>query len=230
MHSKALNLTEVQEIFEKVPKLKKCGVWTGANVLFMEHSSNTFERYSLDIDIQTFPTQSLNHTERILKKSKLKLISRASELMNNYVLRLNTGKKVAIEIQAPYLKHRKKPLNSKLVTGLKVIHLADALFAKISAASSRATPRDFLDLLSLDTTEDIDWPKLLGQAAQAEDNDYNPSEFHKHLQTLKSDLKTEKDYIYELPCDKPPTKEKFIKFANKLQTVNLQASKKLLHI
>lgn len=129
------------------------------------------------------------------------------------------GQTIRIEIARPYLRHRKKYQPSKHVAGLAVVSLADLLFAKISAFSTRGFPRDLIDLFAVDQQRDIDWQELLSQAARASDNDYNPAEFLRKLQSHHHEC-VRPVYLRELPVRHPPGPAVLREFIERLMIAN----------
>ena len=179
---KPVGMETVVKTFAAIPELAGAGVFTGANALYLEHIDNDWGRFSLDIDLQN-QSEELETIHRRFSpqaKRKLNLISRLSEERYEYEARVG-NQIVRVELAKPYLRHRRKYHASRHIPGLAVLDLADLMFAKISAFSTRGFARDLIDLMAIDRQRRIDWQKLLGQAARASDNDYNPTEFHRKL-------------------------------------------------
>ena len=161
-----LDLPTVLRTFEVIPELATAGAFAGANALYLEHIENPLGRFSLDIDLQN-QTEEIEAIHRRLlpqTQKKLKLVSRLSAEMYEYEARVG-GRAIRIEIARPYLRHRKKHQPSKHVPGLAVVSLADLMFAKISAFSTRGFARELIDLFAIDQQRAIDWQVLLAQAA-----------------------------------------------------------------
>ncbi len=217
---KPLDLPMVLRTFAAIPGLAGAGAFAGANALYLEHIENSLGRFSLDIELQN-QTEEVEAIHRRLSpqaQKKLKLVSRLSAEMYEYQARVG-GQTIRIEIARPYLRHRKKYQPSKHVAGLAVVSLADLLFAKISAFSTRGFGRDLIDLFAVDQQRDIDWQELLAQAARASDNDYNPAEFLRKLQSHHREC-VRPVYVRELPVRHPPTPAVLREFIDRLMAAN----------
>jgi hypothetical protein len=110
---------------------------------------------------------------------------------------------------------------------LAVVSLADLMFAKVSAFSSRGIGRDLIDLFAVDQQRDIDWAELLARAAQAPDNDYNPLEFLRKLQTHSRDC-ARSAYLAELPVSRPPAPARLREFIGRLTAANQKIARAAL--
>ena len=215
-----VDLPTVLRTFAAIPELAGAGAFADANALSLEHIENSLGRFSLDIDLQN-QTEEIEAVHRRLVRptqKKLKLVSRLSAEMYEYQARLG-GQTVRIEIARPYLRHRKKYQPSKHVSGLAVVSLADLLFAKISAFSTRGFARDLIDLFAVDQQRSIAWQKLLAQAARASDNDYNPAEFLRKLLSHHREC-AKPSYVQELPVHHPPAPPVLREFIERLMTAN----------
>jgi predicted nucleotidyltransferase component of viral defense system len=160
------------------------------------------------------PNRRSAHSSR----KKLKLVSRLSAEMYEYQTRVG-GRAIRIEIARPYLRHRKNYQPSRHVSGLSVVSLADLMFAKISAFSTRGFARDLIDLFAVDQPRSIDWQELLAQAAHASDNDYNPAEFLRKLQSHHRAC-VKSAYAQELPVRHPPAPATLREFIERLMSAN----------
>lgn len=217
---KPLDLPTVLRTFEAIPELAGAGAFAGANALYLEHIENPLGRFSLDIDLQN-QTEEIEAVHRRLSpqaRKKLKLVSRLSAEMYEYQARV-AGQTIRIELARPYLRHRKKYQPSKHVSGLAVVSLADLMFAKISAFSTRGFARDLIDLFAVDQQRSIDWQELLAQAARASDNDYNPAEFLRKLQSHHREC-VKSAYAQELPVRHPPAPTVLREFLERLMAAN----------
>ena len=217
---KALDLQTVVRTFAAIPELAAAGALAGANALYLEHLENPFDRFSLDIDLQN-QTEEIEAIHRRLSpeaRKKLKLVSRLSAEMYEYQA-LVGGQAIRIEIARPYLRHRKKYQPSKHVSGLAVVSLADLMFAKISAFSTRGFARDLIDLFAVDQQRSVDWQELLAQAARASDNDYNPAEFLRKLQSHHREC-VRPAYAQELPVRHPPAPAMLREFIERMMSAN----------
>jgi len=223
-----LDLPTVLRTFEVIPELATAGAFAGANALYLEHIENPLGRFSLDIDLQN-QTEEIEAIHRRLlpqTQKKLKLVSRLSAEMYEYEARVG-GRAIRIEIARPYLRHRKKHQPSKHVPGLAVVSLADLMFAKISAFSTRGFARDLVDLFAIDQQRSIDWQELLAQAARASDNDYNPAEFLRKLQSHHREC-VKRAYAQELPVRRPPAPATLREFIERLMAANQAAAQATL--
>lgn len=126
---------------------------------------------------------------------------------------------IRIKIARPFPRHRQKYQPSTHVAGLAVVSLADLVFAKISAFSTRGFARDLVDLVAIDRQRAINWPGLLAQAARASDNDYNPAEFLQQLQSHHRDC-VKRAYAQELPVRHPPASATIREFILRLTAAN----------
>jgi predicted nucleotidyltransferase component of viral defense system len=220
MKPKPLDLNTVVQTFEALPELARAGVFAGANALYLEHIENPLGRFSMDIDLQN-PTEDIETVHRRFSaqtKKKLVLVSRLSDEIYEYQTRI--GRRIVrVEIARPYLRHRRKYQTSRHVPGLAVISLADLMFAKVSALSTRGFSRDLIDLFAVDQQRNIDWPKLLRAAARAPDNDYNPTEFHRRLKWHHREC-AKPGYVNDLPVSKPPDPTALRQFINRLLAAN----------
>ena len=217
---KPLDLRTVVHTFAAIPELAGAGAFAGANALYLEHIENPLGRFSLDIDLQnqTDEIEAIHRRFSPQTRKKLKLISRLSAEMYEYQARV--GKQaIRIEIARPYLRHRRKYQPSKHVPGLMVISLADLMFAKVSAFSTRGFARDLIDLFAIDQQRAIDWQELLAQAARASDNDYNPTEFLRKLQSHRREC-AKPAYARELPVSRPPAPATLRDFIERLMAAN----------
>lgn len=215
-----LDLPMVLRTFAAIPGLAGAGAFAGANALYLEHIENSLGRFSLDIDRQN-QAEEIETVHRRLAapaQKQLKLVSRLSAEMYEYQAHVG-GQIIRIEIARPYLRHRKKYQPSKHVPGLAVVSLADLVFAKISAFSTRGFPRDLIDLFAVDQQRSIDWQELLAQSARASDNDYNPAEFLRKLQSHHQDC-AKPSYRRELPVHHPPAPAVLREFIDRLITAN----------
>jgi hypothetical protein len=217
---KPLDAQTVLRIFKEIPELASAGAFSGANALYLEHIENPLGRFSLDIDLQnqTEEIEAIHRRLSLPALKKLKLVSRLSAEMYEYQARVGR-QTIRIEIARPYLRHRKKYQPSKHVPGLAVVSLADLMFAKVSAFSTRGFARDLIDLFAIDQQRNIDWPELLAQAARAADNDYNPAEFLRKLQSHLQDC-SKTDYAQEVPVRHPPAPAVLIDFIERLVEAN----------
>lgn len=111
--------------------------------------------------------------------------------------------------------------------GLAVVSLGDLLFAKVSAFSTRGIGRDLLHLFAIDQQRRVDWRKLLGQAARASDNDYNPAEFHRKLRQHHRDC-SKSNYAAELPATNPPSSGELRLFIDRLIAANQSVTRETL--
>ena len=146
-----LDLAAVVRTFKAVPELTAAGALAGATALHHEHLENRFGRFSFDIDLQnqTEPVEAVDRRFSSTARKTLRLISRLNQDIYEYEARV--GRRIVrVEIARPYLRHRRKYLPSRHVTGLMVVSLADLLLAKVSAFSTRGFPRDLIDLLAAD--------------------------------------------------------------------------------
>ena len=100
-----------------------------------------------------------------------------------------------------------------------MVSLADLVFAKISAFSTCGFARDLIDLFAIAQQGDIDWTELLAQAARASDNDYNPAEFLRKLQSHRRDC-SKPVYAQELPVRRPPIPTALREFVERLMEAN----------
>ncbi|MBI4027323.1 MAG: nucleotidyl transferase AbiEii/AbiGii toxin family protein [Verrucomicrobia bacterium] len=217
---KPLDLQTVVRTFEAIPELAGVGAFAGANALYLEHIENPLGRFSLDIDLQN-QSEEIETIHRRLSpqtQKKLKLVSRLNAEMYAYQTRVG-GQTIRIELARPYLRHRKKYKPSKHVPGLAVVSLADLMFAKVSALSTRGFARDLIDLFAIDQQRGIDWQKLLAQAARASDNDYNPAEFLWKLQSHHCGC-VKRTYAQELPVIHPPVPSILREFIERLMAAN----------
>ena len=101
------------------------------------------------------------------------------------------------------------------------------MFAKVSALSTRGFARDLIDLFAIDRQRDIDWPGLLIQAARASDNDYNPTEFHRKLQSHHAGC-GKRCYADELPVTNPPAPTVLREFITRLLEANQAVARRTL--
>jgi len=217
---KSLDRQTVVRTFEAIPELVSAGAFAGANALYLEHIENPLGRFTLDIDLQN-QTEEIEAIHRRLSpqtRRKLKLVSRLSADMYEYQARIG-NRTVRVEIARPYLRHRSRYRPSKHVPGLVVVSLADLMFAKVSAFSTRGFARDLIDLFAIDQQRSIDWQKLLAQAARASDNDYNPAEFLRKLQSHSHDC-AKPGYAQELPVRHPPAPATLRDFIEHLTVAN----------
>ena len=211
-----MDLPTVLRTFAAIPGLAGAGAFAGANALYLEHIENSLGRFSLDIDLQN-QAEEIETVHRRLAPSaqkQLKLVSRLSAEMYEYQARVG-GQPIRTEIARPYLRHRKKYRPSKHVSGLAVVSLADLLFAKISAFSTRGSARNLIDLFAVDQQRNIDWQELLAQSARASDNDYNPAEFLRKLQSHHQAC-AKPSYLRELPVHHPPAPAMLREFIERL--------------
>jgi len=225
---KPLNQQMVVRTFEAIPELAGTGAFVGANALYLEHIENPLGRFSLDINLQN-QTEEIEAIHRRLSPQalkQLKLISRLSAEMYEYQARVG-GQIIRIEIARPYLRHRRKYQPSKHVSGLVVVSLADLMFAKVSAFSTRGFGRDLIDLFAIDQQRSIDWPELLAQAANASDNDYNPAEFLRKLQEHLREC-SKPAYARELPVTSPPAPAILRAFIERLKVANQAVAQEAL--
>jgi hypothetical protein len=100
-----------------------------------------------------------------------------------------------------------------------VVSLADLMFAKVSAFSTRGFARDLIDLFAVDQRRSIDWQELLAQAARASDNDYNPAELLRKLQSHHDEC-VKPAYARELPVQRPPAPAALREFIDRLMAAN----------
>jgi len=223
-----VDLQTVVRTFETIPELTMAGILAGANALYLEHIENKLGRFSLDIDLQnqTDDLETIHRRFSPQTKRKLRLVSRLSAELYEYETRIGR-KTVRVEIARPYLRHRRKYHPSKHVEGLAVISLADLMFAKVSAFSTRGFARDLIDLLAIDRQQDIDWQKLLSRAAYAPDNEYNPTEFHWKLQSHYGQC-TKRSYKDELPITKPLAPAVLREFITRLLDANQTVTRQTL--
>lgn len=224
----SVDLQTVVDIFEAIPELATAGVLAGANALYLEHIKNDLGRYSLDIDLQnqTDDLETVHRRFSTQTKKKLQLVSRLNAEFYEYATRV--GKKtVRVEIARPYLRHRRKYQPSKYIVGLAVVSLADLMFAKVSALSTRGFARDLIDLFAIDSQRNIDWSALLTQAARASDNDYNPTEFHRKLQSHHAGC-GKRRYVDELPVTNPPAPKVLREFITRLLEANQSVARQAL--
>lgn len=215
-----LDLLTVIRTFEAIPELASAGAFAGANALYLEHLQNRLGRFSLDIDLQN-QTEEIEAVHRRLSPQthkKLKLVSRLSAEMYDYQARIG-NQIVRIQIARPYLRHRRKYRPSRHVPGLVVVSLADLMFAKVSAFSTRGFGRDLIDLFAIDQQRSIDWRKLLAQAARASDNDYNPAEFLRKLHSHSREC-SKPGYAEQLPVRHPPAPAALREFIERLMVAN----------
>ena len=215
-----LDLQTVVRTFQAIPELARAGALAGANALYLEHIENTHGRFSLDIDLQNQneEIETIHRRFSLVTQRRLKLISRLSAEIYEYQTRVG-GRVVRIEIARPYLRHRKKYQASKHVSGLAVVSLADLMFAKISAFSTRGFGRDLIDLWAVDQQRNIDWQELFARAARAADNDYNPLEFLRKLQAHSREC-AKPTYLRELPVLDPPASTALRGFIDRLVAAN----------
>ena len=217
---KPLNLPTVLRTFKAIPELVGAGAFAGANALYLEHIANPLDRFGLDIDLQnqTEAIETIHRRHLPQTQKKLKLVSRLSAEMYEYETRVG-GQTIRIEIARPDLRHRRKYQPSKHVPGLAVVSLADLMFAKISAFSTRGFARDLIDLFAVDQQRSIDWQGLLALAARASDNDYNPAEFLRKLQSHHREC-LKRVYAQELPVRHPPAPVILREFIERLTAAN----------
>jgi predicted nucleotidyltransferase component of viral defense system len=211
---------QIVAAFAAVPALKTAGALAGANALYLEHIPNSLGRFSFDLDLQNQQEdlESVHRRFSVLHAKSLRLVSRLSEEIYEYQIRL--GRQVfRVEISRPYLRHRRAYAASKHVAGLAVVSLADLLFAKVSAFSTRGLPRDLIDLYAIHRHKQLDWEKLLLQAARASDNDFNPTEFHRKLREHHGDC-GRPSYWRELPVMRPPSVVELRTFIEELTAAN----------
>lgn len=223
-----VDLDTIVRTFEAIPELTRAGAFGGANAIYLEHIENQLGRFSMDIDLQNQAEEieTIHHRFSARTKKKLVLVSRLSTEMYEYQMRI--GRQVVrIEIARPYLRHRRKYQPSKHVPGLAVVSLADLMFAKVSAFSTRGFARDLIDLFAIDHQRDIDWQELLGQAARASDNDYNPTEFHRKLKSHYREC-ARQSYADELPVTKPPAPAMLREFIERLLDANQAVARQTL--
>jgi hypothetical protein len=76
-----------------------------------------------------------------------------------------------------------------------------------------------IDLFAVDQQKSIHWQKLLEQATRAQDNDYNPTEFHRKLKQHYTDCNQPR-YWEELPVSNSPTAAALKQFLKKLLVAN----------
>lgn len=221
------DLAAIVRVFTKVPALATAGALGGATALHHEHLENQLGRFSFDIDLQT-RTEELETVHRRLQagSSKLRLLSRLNEGLYQYQARVG-GRVVRVELARPYLRHRRRYEPSRHVPGLEVVSLADLLFAKVSAFSTRGFPRDFIDLFAASTEKRIDWERLLAAAARAQDNDYNPAEF---ATRIREQLEAIRDggFFEDLPVRRSPSVGELEAFAGQLAKANGRVAEALL--
>jgi hypothetical protein len=217
---KPLDSQVVVRTFEAIPELARAGAFAGANALYLEHIRNPLGRFSLDIDLQNQAEEieAIHRRFSPQTRKKLKLVSRLSAEMYEYQTRVG-GQTLRIEIARPYLRHRRKYLPSKHVPGLMVVSLADLMFAKVSAFSTRGFARDLIDLFAIDQQRSIDWQELLFQSARASDNDYNPAEFLRKLQQHRLEC-AKPAYARELPVSRPPAPATLRDFIERLMAAD----------
>jgi predicted nucleotidyltransferase component of viral defense system len=225
---KPVGLQTVVRTFEVIPELVSAGVFSGANALYLEHIENRLGRFSLDIDLQNQTEEIETIHRRFSSKTmkKLILVGRISTEMYEYQTRMG-NQTVRVELARPYLLHRRKYQPSKHVPGLAVVSLADLMFAKVSAFSTRGFARDLIDLFAVDQQRNIGWQKLLGQAARASDNDYNPTEFHRNLKEHCQECGGP-GYVKELPVSLPPDMATLRQFIKRLLAANQTVARETL--
>jgi predicted nucleotidyltransferase component of viral defense system len=225
---KPVDLQTVLRTFALVPELTGAGALAGANALYLEHIENRMGRFSLDIDLQnqTEDVESIHRRFSFETLKRLRLVSRLSAEMYEYKIRV-VNQTVRVEIARPYLRHRRKYQPSRHVPRLAVVSLADLMFAKVSAFSTRGFPRDLIDLFSIEQQLRIDWERLLTQAARASDNDYNPAEFHLKLQSHEQEC-GKASYADELPVTNPPSVTSLRRFIGSLLAANRTIAQKAL--
>jgi hypothetical protein len=228
MKPRPLDPKTVVQTFEALPELARAGVFAGANALYLEHIENSLGRFSMDIDLQN-QTEDIEAVHRRFSpqtKKKLVLVSRLSDEIYEYQTRIGS-RIVRVEIAKPYLRHRRKYQPSRHVPGLAVISLADLMFAKVSALSTRGFARDLIDLFAVGQQRNIDWPKLLREAARAPDNDYNPTEFHRKLRWHHREC-SKPSYAKDLSVSKPPEPTALRQFINRLLAANQAVAEETL--
>ena len=227
--TRPIDLQTVVRTFEAIPELAGAGALAGANALYLEHIDNPLGRFSLDIDLQnqTLEIEAIHRRFSPQTRKQLKLVSRLSAEMYEYQTRVG-GQTIRIEIARPYLRHRKKYQPSEHVPGLAVVSLADLMFAKVSAFSTRGFARDLIDLFAIDQQRSIDWQPLLTRAARASDNDYNPAEFLRKLQSHRGKC-AKSAYTEELPVCQPPAPAMLHEFIQRLMTANTAVAEATLN-
>lgn len=206
--------------FAAVPELARAGVLAGATALHHEHLENRFGRFSFDVDLQN-QREKLETVHRRLPSGRgtpLRLVSRLNEEMFQYAVR--AGRRVLrVELARPYLRHRRPYQPSRHVAGLKVLSLADLVAAKVSAFSTRGFPRDLIDLLAVQAEKPVNWVRVLTEAANADDSDYNPAEFELRLMRHREQIAS-KDWRRELPVNHPPSTDQLNEFLDHLADAN----------
>jgi hypothetical protein len=214
----------VRRVFAQNPRLKKAGVLAGAQALLNEHLVNQFGRFSFDIDLHT--SREVEQVHSIFtpeNRKRIHLISRANPEM--YVYEISTGSGVVrLELAKPYLRHRRAPIKSKYIPGLKVAHFADLVDAKISALSTRGFARDFIDLYTAHIQRRLNWRSLLVGASKNPLNDYNPVELENNLKLLELELGASAP---DVPCSRPPRIKDLRAFLEELRTVNAEVAREL---
>jgi hypothetical protein len=220
------DLAAIVRVFTEVPVLAGAGVLAGATALHHEHLENRLGRFSFDIDLQTSAEDLESVHRRLGSAPALRLLSRLNEGLYQYEAR--AGRRVVrVELAKPYLRHRSGYAPSRHVPGLAVVALADLLFAKVSAFSTRGFPRDFIDLYAVNTERRIDWEKLLRTAARAADNDYSPSEFAARMSESVQAIR-DGGFFEELPVRRPPSSDALSRFADILAEANARSARALL--
>ena len=220
------DLAAIVRVFAEVPALAGAGALAGATALHHEHLENRLGRFSFDIDLQTSAEDLESVHRRLGSAPTLRLLSRLNEGLYEYEAR--AGRRVVrIELAKPYLRHRRGYEPSRHVPGLAVVALADLLFAKVSAFSTRGFPRDFIDLYAVGSERRIDWEKLLRTAARASDNDYSPAEFAARIVESVQAIR-DGGFFEELPVRKPPSPDALCGFADTLARANSRVAQALL--
>ena len=223
-----LDLAAIVRTFEAIPELKSAGALAGATALHHEHLENRLGRFSFDIDLrnQRESVAAIDSRFSPATRRKLRLISRLNEDLYEYESRF-ARRIVRVEIARPYLRHRSQYRPSRHVPGLQVVSLADLLFAKVLAFSTRGLPRDLVDLLAAHQQKGIDWEALLLRAANSTDNDYNPAEFHRKLKRHQRECRAA-EYWEELPVTKPPSRRELQEFIEALVRANRSVARSSL--
>jgi predicted nucleotidyltransferase component of viral defense system len=224
---KPLAWETVKAVFAQNPKLKKVGVLAGAQALLNEHLTNPFGRFSYDIDLHT--SREVEQVHAMFTKEdrkRIRLVSRANSEMYVYEIGTSLGP-VKLELARPYLLHKLHPISSKYIPGLKVVHFADLIDAKISALSTRGFARDFVDLYTAHCQKRLDWRRLLLQTSKNQLNDYNPVEFENNLRLLERDLE---QGTVDIPCSHPPKIKDLRAFLGELQRVNAEVARELAQL
>ena len=220
------DLAAIVRVFTEVPALAQAGALAGATAMHHEHLENRLGRFSFDIDLQTSAEDLESVHRRLGSPPALRLLSRLNEGLYQYEAR--AGRRVVrIELAKPYLRHRRGYQASRHVPGLAVVALADLLFAKVSAFSTRGFPRDFIDLYAVGTERRIDWEKLLRTAARAPDNDYSPAECATRINESVQAIR-DGSFFEELPVKRPPPPDELYGFAEVLARANARVAQALL--